>query len=301
MKLLLKFNAIVLLTLGIGLAVAWFASRRWLEEDAQREVDMQARMLMQAASSVRHYTTENIQKVVPPQTKTQAGDVFHKEFVPAFAAKTVLGDMQKKDPSLRNYLYKEASKNPTNPEDLAEASEITLIELFQADPGKPERRGVEPVGDESFYFLARPLVLTDQSCLGCHGTPEEAAAKFPAMFDKYDRCHGFQWQMNQVVAVQIVRVPMEKIIAKRDEALRGLAGSMASVVGLTFLLLNLGLVVFVTRPVARLSRMANEISVGHMEVREIPVRGNDEISMLTAAFNRMSRSIVKAFKLLKGS
>lgn len=56
MRLLLKFNAIVLLTQGVGLAVAGVGSWFWLQNQAMRRVEEQAKFLIEAASSVRDYT-----------------------------------------------------------------------------------------------------------------------------------------------------------------------------------------------------------------------------------------------------
>jgi len=63
--------------------------------------------------------------------------------------------------------------------------------------------------------------------------------------------------------------------------------------------LNALLILTVVRPVARLSVSADELSKGNLDVGEQPVRGKDEISVLTDAFNRMQRSLVKAMKMLE--
>jgi HAMP domain-containing protein len=47
-----------------------------------------------------------------------------------------------------------------------------------------------------------------------------------------------------------------------------------------------------------LSDMANRISLGDLDVPELPVRGRDEIADLAGAFNRMRRSLVAAMKML---
>ena len=66
----------------------------------------------------------------------------------------------------------------------------------------------------------------------------------------------------------------------------------------TLLVLNLVLVLTVIRPVSRLSKCADQISKGQLDVPELPAKGKDEISVLAAAFNRMHRSLVAAMKML---
>jgi HAMP domain-containing protein len=59
------------------------------------------------------------------------------------------------------------------------------------------------------------------------------------------------------------------------------------------------LIATVIRPVAKLSRVTDEISQGKIDVEDIPITGNDEISVLAASFNRMKRSLAKAIRLLE--
>lgn len=67
----------------------------------------------------------------------------------------------------------------------------------------------------------------------------------------------------------------------------------------TLLVLDLVLIATVIRPVAKLSRMADDISQGNLEVEDLPVRGRDEISILAVSFNRMQRSLAHAMKMLE--
>ncbi len=54
-----------------------------------------------------------------------------------------------------------------------------------------------------------------------------------------------------------------------------------------------------TRLAARLSAMADKISLGDFTVAELPVRGKDEVSALADSFNRMRRSLERAMKMLE--
>jgi protein-histidine pros-kinase len=46
--------------------------------------------------------------------------------------------------------------------------------------------------------------------------------------------------------------------------------------------------------------MADQISVGKMDLPEIPIHGNDEIAILSGSFTRMRRSLEQALKMLGG-
>jgi nitrate/nitrite-specific signal transduction histidine kinase len=55
----------------------------------------------------------------------------------------------------------------------------------------------------------------------------------------------------------------------------------------------------VIRPLKLLSRTADRVSTGEKDVSALPVKGKDEIAMVTASFNRMQVSMAKAFKMLE--
>jgi protein-histidine pros-kinase len=44
--------------------------------------------------------------------------------------------------------------------------------------------------------------------------------------------------------------------------------------------------------------MADRVSHGELDIPELPLKGNDEITALTASFNRMYVTVVKALRML---
>jgi HAMP domain-containing protein len=75
---------------------------------------------------------------------------------------------------------------------------------------------------------------------------------------------------------------------------------LAGVFLVSLILLDAVLLLTVLRPLRSLSAMADQISVGQMDMPELPVRGNDEIAVLAGSFNRMRRSLERALKMLEG-
>ncbi len=70
---------------------------------------------------------------------------------------------------------------------------------------------------------------------------------------------------------------------------------------MSLILLDVALLFTVVRPLRVLSKMADQISVGQMDLAELPVRGKDEIAVLAGSFNRMRRSLDRAMKMLGGT
>jgi protein-histidine pros-kinase len=120
------------------------------------------------------------------------------------------------------------------------------------------------------------------------------------MLDLYGTANGFGWKLNDVVAVQVITVPLRVAIEQANKTLILYLGGLAGVFLVVIVLLNILLTTLIVRPVRRMSVVADEISTGNMEAPEIAPTGRDEIASLATSFNRMRRSLEKALKLLEG-
>ena len=74
--------------------------------------------------------------------------------------------------------------------------------------------------------------------------------------------------------------------------------SLSGVFVFIFIALNLMLHAIVIRPVTRLSRIADEVSLGNLDAPEFASKGKDEIATLAGSFNRMRTSLEQAMKML---
>jgi len=66
----------------------------------------------------------------------------------------------------------------------------------------------------------------------------------------------------------------------------------------TIVVLDTAVYFIVIRPLKLVSDTADRVSKGEMSLPSVPVKGSDEIASVTASFNRMQLSLVKAFKML---
>jgi HAMP domain-containing protein len=289
MKLLAKFNLVLILVFGSGMTIAGYISQGFLQSSAQSEVLQQARLMMSAAGAMRTYTTKQLDPILRlQQTRTRT---FLAQTVPAYGATEVFNYLREAYPA---YTYKEATLNPTNPRDRALDWEADVIQSFRNQAGRTELMGERNTPEGESLFLAHPIKV-NPPCLQCHSTPGVAPVE---MIRVYGRDNGFDWKVNDTVGAQIVSVPMAVPLSIANHAFRTLMVSLGAVSLGTLILLDLVLVMVVIRPVTRLSAMADEISKGNMNVPELPVRGKDEISQLARSFNRMYLSLVKALQLL---
>ena len=287
MGLRLKFNLVLLAVFVTGLAVTGYVSYELLHRNAREEVLRNAGVMMEAALSMRSYTVGQVRPnlAVDP-------DKFLPQSVPAFGATEIMTLLRKKYP---DYAYKEAALNPTNPRNRAVDWETQILNTFRAGATQKEISGERDTATGRSLYLARPLQIRDEACLSCHTNPEMAP---PAMVKLYGEKNGFGWKLNEVIATQIVSVPMDLPIRNANRAFVTFMSSVAVVFTVLFVLLNVMLTLLIVHPITQLSHTADAISKGRIDVADFSDKGRDEVSQLGQAFNRMRRSLQKAIALI---
>jgi len=283
-----KFNLILVTVLGAAFAVIGVTTHRTLYENAYHEVLGQAGLMMDSAMAVRGYTFDEIRPLLTSDIKKS----FLPQIVPAYAATQSFIRLHEKNPE---YVYKEATLNPTNPRNRAVEWETDIISMFQNQPQLEEFTGERETPNGRSMYLSRPIRVSNQACLNCHSTPEVAPR---SMLKRYGNANGFGWNLHKVVGAQIVSVPMNVPIAKAQKTFQLLMVVLAITFVAVLLLINLLLKLTVIKPIQKMSHTANEVSQGKVGAPEFETRGKDEIAVLAASFNRMRRSLDKAMAML---
>ncbi len=289
MGLRLKFNLVLLAVFGLGLLASGYLSYTLLERNAREEVSRNAGLMMETALAIRSYTIEQVR----PHLELQLMRVFLPQSVPAYAATETINTLRKK---YSDYGYKEATLNPTNPRNRAGDWENDIIRIFRDKPDTAELVGERDTPTGRALYIARPIQIKNPACLTCHTTPEMAPA---TMVKLYGSANGFGWKLNEVVGAQIVSVPMSLPIQNARRAFLTFIGSLTAVFVLAFIVLNVMLTRIIVRPVAAMSKAADQVSVGNFAVPEFAEAGKDEIAQLGRAFNRMRRSLQAAMKMIE--
>jgi HAMP domain-containing protein len=289
MKLLTKFNLVLLLFFGASGMIIAHLAYQFLMRNARDQVVQQAELMMASARSTRDYTSEQIKPLLLKNPEHETN--FLPQTVPAFAATSLFNSMRKSYP---DYSYREATLNPTNLIDRADDWESDIIRYFADHPGEKKVVGERETPTGRQVYLARPLIAAP-SCMECHSTPDVAPA---AMIKTYGPQNGFGWKLNQVIAAQIVSVPMSLPIQVADGAYRSLIFFLVATFLVTIAALDTALYLIVIRPLHRVSQAADRISKGETDLPELEVKGRDEIADVTASFNRMHVSLEKALKML---
>jgi HAMP domain-containing protein len=282
MGLRTKFNLAVLVAFIIGFAGSGIFLQRLFIENARQQVLQNARIMMSSADSIRRFTDVFIEPLADAQNKS--GSKFIAASVPSFAAQTTFKDVQARFP---DFTYREPTLNPTNLTDRPSDWEADYINAFRNKSDLKELTGDRETPTGRVLSLAQPIRIDDPNCLTCHSTPSAAPA---SMLATYGQNNGFGWHLHEAVGAQ----PLEQARQTFMMFMAILLGVFVMIV----IILNVLLHYTVIRPVVKLSRMANAVSLGDATVEEYERKGRDEIAVLSAAFNRMRRSLDSAMRML---
>jgi protein-histidine pros-kinase len=283
-----KFNIVFLSIFAVGFGAASAVTNYLLRQNAREETLENARVLMQSALAARGYTVSQIVPLLETHLKYE----FVPQSIPSFAATEQLGQLLKQYP---DFTYKEATLNPTNLRDRAADWEADLINTLRAKPALTELVGERSTSVGPALYVARPLQIKNEACLRCHSVPDAAPR---TMTEIYGQNNGFGWKHMEIVGAQVVSVPMEVPLRRANAMLRTYMLSMLGIFAFLFLALNLMVHYFVTRRITRMSRLADQVSLGQFNDEEFEVKGSDELSTLARSFARMRSSLASAMKML---
>jgi HAMP domain-containing protein len=291
LKIGTKVNLLLIVVFIVSIFVSGAALSSVLQQKAQSEVTNKALILIKTMNSVRNYTQNRITPLLAARLETEPA--FIAETVPAFSATEVFENFRKND-DYKNFLYKEATLNPTNLRDKADNFEAQLVERFRSNTKLKELSGFRAFPEGKVFYIARPLAITDQKCLRCHSTPEQAPK---SQLATYGSETGFGWKINEIIAAQVISVPSEEVFDNAQQTWSLLMGILIAVFAVILLLINFLMKTFILQRIRKIEKVAQKVSTGDMDAN-FDETSQDEIGGLAAAFNRMKSSLEIAMKLL---
>uniref|UniRef100_B8HL56 Circadian input-output histidine kinase CikA n=1 Tax=Cyanothece sp. (strain PCC 7425 / ATCC 29141) TaxID=395961 RepID=B8HL56_CYAP4 len=289
LKLGSKFNLILILIFLAGIMFSGFILSEALQQKAEAEITIKAELLTRMINSVRSYTDGQIKPLL--KTHLTPDTDFIPETVPAYAARQVFARFND-DPDYRDYVYKEATLNPTNPQDQADAFETNLVEQFRQQPSLEELAGYRAIAGKQLFYIAHPLLVTKPSCLQCHGNPADAPQ---SLIDRYGTQNGFGWRLQEVVAAQTIYVPADYVIRKTHQYLVLVMSTFVGIFAVVIVLINRLVKQSVIQPIQQLMRLTRQVIRGEGCSPTLPTvpltRRTDELGDLSRAFTQMSHTI----------
>lgn len=288
MRLRTKFNLVLILACVSGIIAATGLTYQAAKSNALQEIENEIAIIRANALAVRQYTSTGVKPLL-----SDGNDIlFLPHTVPSFSAQTVFSYFSSSFP---DYYYKEAALNPTNPDDLAEDWEADLINQLRDDQSLDRISIIRDTDAGKVFAVAFPFTITNPSCLDCHSDPNIAPA---AMIDLYGTENGFGWELGETIGAQIIYAPMALADKRAADLVVVIMLAILAAFLVVIVLVNLMLSRIVLKPVAVMSEISEQVSMGDFSAPEYIKKGSDEISSLSASFNRMRRSLDSAMKLL---
>ncbi|MEO0456966.1 MAG: DUF3365 domain-containing protein [Cyanobacteria bacterium P01_A01_bin.114] len=285
-----KFTLMLITVFFSGILVSGLSLSHLLNRSTQAELTGKALMLMETMNSVRNYTSTEVK----PQLADRLESEFLPETIPAYSAHTVFETLRQ-SPAYSDFYYKEAVLNPTNPQDQADPFESDIIAAFRQQQNPKEVSGFRRSPGGDLYYIARPIKITEQSCLECHGAVSQAPQ---SMLDRYGSNNGFGWQLDEIVGAQVISVPAARVLKNARQSLILILGTFIVIFAVATFLVNLWLKRHVVRPINRMAMTAEAVSMGDTQA-EFVQTSKDEVGKLTESFNRMRMSLQMAMQRLE--
>lgn len=259
---------------------------------ARNELSVQADALISTIDSVRKYNHDK----VSPLLEKQSEENFLLESIPSYAVRGVFDIFIKsyKD-KYGEYLYKDAMINPTNPQHKATDEETKIIEKLSRQytlTGQNTDQGFLIINGEKKFYNARPIRISQSSCLRCHTSLEKSPKSLQILYkkSKYEPNQGFGWELNKVIGAKIIYIPTKKIYKITDQLFIIVLVIFTAIFAATIFLATLWLKKYIVQPLNRMTKVAEAVSLGDMEAK-FEKHSNDEIGHLADAFTRLKTSL----------
>ena len=282
-----RIMLILALVYVISLSLAVTGGYYVLRQDTIREAEQKTAIFAAAMSSAGKYLTGEIR---PKVEKLLPNTYFPEATVGIMMLTQTARYVQQTYPE---YIFRIASPNPLDPDNLADATESKIIDGF--DQGDFDQwKGFVKRDGKSYYAVATPLVAT-ANCIWCHDTPQRAN---PEMVAQYGTHSGYGYVVGDVVGGRFIYVPTEVALKEARRKLAYFAGGFSLFFLLALLAVDRIIIRSVVKPIEDIVAVATDISRGKMD-REFEVKNNDEIKALADAFKRMKVSLAKAMDILR--
>lgn len=291
MSLRVRFMALIaILSLIASISLAVF-SYKFNVTNALKEAKIKGELVYDYMSASRDYFGEH---QLPLIYAAAGRDFFVPEIMSSFAvARGVFETFAKKS---SGYIFKQATKNPLVPSNKADAQELELISFFNQHKDVKEKEGQMIKNGQTYYYFAQPIEVRDETCLECHGNPEDAPEE---QLDIYGEESGYGWTVGDTVSTLMVYVPIQSALDEAQKMATGLF--LAGTGGILILMLLIWIFFsrYIVKPLIMLERRATEISLGKNLGESIVTPSQDEIGSLGRAIDRLRISIEKMLQRYK--
>jgi methyl-accepting chemotaxis protein len=276
MRLSFKFSLFILALLVVTLGAGAWRLMEHQRQVVQDEVEQRAKTVVSFGEASRDYARNTLSPAVRKQAK---GLIFEADSA-TFVAR---GTFQEFNKRLPEYSFREASLNPLNNANRADADEERIIRQLQNNPDLKEVTGFRVKDGKEQFYIARPIVVK-KVCLQCHDTPERAPQEVVA---RYGREHGFGWKEGDVTNAIMVAVPADDLRAQQKAVMWKIGGIVVILAGILIVAIMALFELLVNRRVRRTAAVLQEVADNPATRTRIVDHSRDEIGSMAQSLNGM--------------
>lgn len=211
-KFLFGLAAIIL----VGGLIFAGATYYTLQDLLEREVSAKGELVLAQAEAVQNYVRTTLR---PAMYKTLGHEKFLIEAMStSYISRRVMENVGEGRGD--GFLYRRTAINARNPKFESSALDLELIKYFRNTPGAESWSGYKVIGGVEHYLTAHPVVFK-QSCLRCHGSPENSPHE---LIERYGSDRGFGHVAGQIAGVTALALPVARSVA----SIRGAAITFVS-------------------------------------------------------------------------
>jgi methyl-accepting chemotaxis protein len=295
LKISSQFTLLLSIIFITGIIIGGFALSKALENKAQEEMSYRGQMAIQLVNAVKSYTTNDIAPLLAEIAHPERR--FIPETVPSLSAKRVVNKF-KQNWNNKDFIYKDATLNPTNLDDKANLFEAKLTERFTSDRTLKSLSGLRSETGEKLFYIAQPLVVNGSSCLKCHSSPKVAPKSHT---QTYGTKNGYGWKLNQIIGTQIIYIPASTVFGNARKATYLFIGIFICIFALVIISINYLLKWRVIQPLKPMAQLAQSISLDNVSANEVRIlerkgltkiaQRKDELGQLGRVFQKMVQEI----------
>lgn len=197
------------------------------------------------------------------------------------------------------FRVRQVSARYRNPDNKPDVFEQQALQALQQQKVRDEYFAVAEFEGTPVLRYVKPF-LADESCLECHGQPEQAPRFIRELYPpETDRA--YHYQLGEIIGAASVVIPMSTLDAQVQDNVRQALFFIA--IAFVVLVFCLGLLtrLAITRPLARLGEALAEIKQTGRSTEKMTFRNNDEIGTLISGFNEMNEALQEKAEGLEDS
>lgn len=282
-------SLLVLGLLGIlAIVVIGITSYKLSIKNAMDEAKIKSNIILNYAMATKNYM-KLVQK--PLVKELIEADRFYPELMSGFVS--ARGTFELFQKSYPGYVFKQATLDPLNASNKADAEEQAIIGNFKNNPTLKSTEGRLVKNGEDVFFFAQPIRVDSKGCLACHGNPDDAPKD---QIEIYGSEAGYNWKKDDTVAAFVIYIPTKAAILAAKKLSLTLVGIGAGGIILILLVIWFFLDRSVVSPIVHLAERTESFSLGEDLDNPIAADSKDEIGALAQGIERLRISLVKLLK-----